>query len=65
MNWIQWIPMAATLVLLYVLRWSHIGITNFKVFLFIMIIWSLLLICFYRLTRAEQPKPGSGREGPR
>ena len=64
MNWIQWIPMAATLVLLYVLRRSHIGITNFKVFMLIMIIWSLLLIFFYRLTRAE-PKPGSGREGPR
>jgi|GEM_PF-3420833 len=65
MNWIQWIPMVATLVLLYVLRWSHIGITNFKVFVLIMIIWSLLLIFFYRFTRAEQFKPGSGREGPR
>lgn len=58
MNWIQWIPMVTTLVLLYVLRWSHIGITNFKVFVLIMIIWSLLLIFFYRFTRAEQSKPG-------
>ena len=65
MNWIQWIPMAATLVLLYVLRRSHIGITNFKVFMLIMIIWSLLLILFYRFTRAEQSASGSGREGPR
>ncbi|MDD5206794.1 MAG: hypothetical protein PHS17_15325 [Desulfobacterales bacterium] len=63
MNWIQWIPMVATLVLLYVLRWSHIGITNFKVFVLIMTIWSLLLILFYRFTRAEQS--GSGQEGTR
>lgn len=48
MNWLQWIPMIATLGLIYALRWSHIGVINFKVFVLIMIGWALFLILFYK-----------------
>jgi hypothetical protein len=51
MNGLQWIPLIATLGLIYVLRWLHIGVTNFKVFVLIILVWTLLLILFYRLTR--------------
>ena len=50
MNWLQWIPMIATLALIYLLRWLHIGVTNFKVFVLILLAWTLLLILFYRRT---------------
>lgn len=51
MNWLQWIPMIATVVLLHLLRWMHIGIINFKVFVLIIMVWSLVLILFYHHTR--------------
>lgn len=54
MNWLQWIPLIATMVLIYVLRWLHIGVTNFKVFVLILMVWTLLLIFFYHRTRAGQ-----------
>ncbi|HSO63105.1 MAG TPA: hypothetical protein VLR50_18865, partial [Desulfobacterales bacterium] len=45
------IPMIATVVLLHLLRWMHIGIINFKVFVLIIMVWSLMLILFYYHTR--------------
>ncbi len=51
MNWLQWVPMIATVVLLHLLRWMHIGIINFKVFVLIIMVWSLMLILFYHHTR--------------
>lgn len=57
MNWLQWIPLIATLALIYLLRWLHIGVTNFKVFVLIILVWTLLLILFYHRTRA-----GRGRD---
>jgi len=51
MNWLQWIPMLATVALLHLLRWMHIGIINFKVFVLIIMLWSLMLILFYYHTR--------------
>jgi len=52
MKWLQWVPMVATLALIYVLRWLHIGVTNFKVFVLTILVWTLLLILFYHRTRA-------------
>lgn len=62
MKWLQWIPMVATLVLIHLLRQSHIGITNFKVFLLIILFWTLGLISFYHFTRPGRPKSGTDRE---
>jgi hypothetical protein len=61
MRWSQWLPLIATLGLIYLLRWWHIGVTDFKVFVLIIIGWSLLLILFYHLTRpANARKERSG-----
>jgi len=61
MKWLQWLPLIATLGLIYVLRWSHIGVTDFKVFVLIMILWTLLLILFYYWTRPDHSvKEASG-----
>lgn len=57
MNWLQWIPMIATLALIYVLRWLHLGVINFKLFVLILLVWTLLLILFYHRTR-----PGRSRD---
>ncbi|RJR36013.1 MAG: hypothetical protein C4576_24155 [Desulfobacteraceae bacterium] len=62
MKWIQWIPMIATLVVIYLLRWSHIGVTNFKVFVLIFLVWTLLLIVFYSRTREVQSRSEPQRE---
>ena len=59
MNWLQWIPMIATLALIYVLRWLHVGVINFKIFVLTILVWTLLLILFYRYT---QPQPGRGQK---
>jgi ribose/xylose/arabinose/galactoside ABC-type transport system permease subunit len=56
MNWLQWIPMIATLALIYVLRWLHIGVTNFKMFVLILLVWTLLLILFYHRTRGGRDR---------
>lgn len=57
MNWLQWIPLIATLALIYVLRWLHLGVINFKLFVLILLVWTLLLILFYRRTHS-----GRGRD---
>ena len=56
MNGLQWIPLIATLGLIYVLRWLHIGVTNFKVFVLIILVWTLLLILFYHRTRSSRDR---------
>jgi hypothetical protein len=61
MRWLQWLPLIATLGLIYLLRWWHIGVTDFKVFVLIIIGWSLLLILFYHLTRPSHA--GKERSG--
>ncbi|MFH1036186.1 MAG: hypothetical protein V1806_16915 [Pseudomonadota bacterium] len=59
---IKWLPLIATLGLLYVLRWSHIGVIDFKLFVLIMVAWSFLLILFYKRT-APPAEPGSRSGG--
>lgn len=62
MTGLQWIPMIATLALIYVLRWLHIGVMNFKMFVLVIMVWTLLLILFYRCTRSGQDRDGKAGE---
>ena len=62
MKGLQWVPMIATLALIYVLRWLHIGVTDFKIFVLIILVWTLLLILFYRLTRSARGRDGKAGE---
>ena len=51
---IQWLLLAATDVLLVILIWLHLGVTNYNVFLLILVVWILLLVIAFRALTAER-----------
>ena len=51
---IQWLLLATTAVLLVILKWLHLGVTNYNIFLLILIGWILLLVIAFRALTAEQ-----------
>jgi hypothetical protein len=54
---LQWLFLAATAALLLFLKWLHLGVTNYNVFLLIMIGWVLgLVIVFRMLTPGHRSK---------
>jgi len=50
----QWLLLAATAGLLMFLKWLHIGVTNYNIFLLILIGWTLGLVIVFRLLAAEK-----------
>jgi hypothetical protein len=51
---IQWLFLAATAALLMFLKWLHIGVTNYNIFLLILIGWILVLVIAFRVLTADQ-----------
>jgi hypothetical protein len=51
---IQWLFLAATAVLLLFLKWLHLGVTNYNIFLLILIGWILVLVIAFRTLSADQ-----------
>ena len=51
---LQWLLLAATAALLMFLKWLHIGVTHYNIFLLIMIGWILMLVIAFRALTAEQ-----------
>ena len=51
---IQWLFLAATAALLMYLKWLHIGVTHYNLFLLIMIGWILVMVIAFRALTAEQ-----------
>ena len=51
---LQWLLLAATAVLLLFLKWLHLGVTHYNVFLLIMIGWIMGLVIAFRMLTAEQ-----------
>ena len=51
---IQWFFLAVTAALLMYLKWLHIGVTHYNIFLLIMIGWILMLVIAFRALTAEQ-----------
>ena len=51
---IQWLFLAATAALLMVLKWLHLGVTNYNIFLLILIGWILVLVLAFRALTADQ-----------
>jgi len=45
---LEWLILAATAGLLILLKWLHIGVTNYNIFLLILIGWSLGAILAFR-----------------
>jgi len=52
----QWLLLAATAVLLIVLKWLHLGVTNYNIFLLILIGWTLGLVLAFRPLTADHRK---------
>ncbi len=44
----EWIIVAATAGLLMLLKETHLGATNFKYFVLVLLIWSLIVIILFR-----------------
>jgi len=51
---LQWLFLAATAALLMFLKWLHLGVTNYNLFLLIMIGWVLVLVIAFRELTADQ-----------
>jgi hypothetical protein len=49
---LQWLFLAATAVLMIFLKWLHLGVTHYNVFLLILIGWILVLVIVFRLLTA-------------
>ncbi|MCP4625158.1 MAG: hypothetical protein GY850_16765 [bacterium] len=51
---IQWLFLAVTAALLMFLKWLHIGVTHYNIFLLILIGWILMLVIAFRTLSADQ-----------
>jgi len=51
---IQWLLLAITAALLMFLKWLHLGVTHYNVFLLILIGWTLVLVIVFRVLTADQ-----------
>lgn len=51
---LQWLFLAVTAALLMFLKWLHLGVTHYNIFLLIMIGWILVLVIAFRALTAEQ-----------
>jgi len=51
---LQWLLIAATAALLMLLKWLHLGVTNYNLFLLIMIGWILVLVIAFRALTAHR-----------
>ena len=50
----QWLLLAATAVLLMFLKWLHLGVTNYNLFILILIGWTLGLVIAFRTLTADR-----------
>ena len=51
---LQWLFLAATAALLMFLKWLHLGVTNYNLFLLIMIGWILVMVIAFRILSADK-----------
>ena len=51
---IQWLLLAVTAALLMFLKWLHLGVTHYNIFLLILIGWILVLVIVFRTLTADQ-----------
>jgi len=51
---IQRLLLAATAALMIFLKWLHLGVTHYNLFLMIMIGWVLMLVIAFRALTADQ-----------
>ena len=49
---LQWLFLAATAALMMFLKWLHLGVTHYNVFLLILVGWTLGLVMVFRVLTA-------------
>ena len=52
MRTLQWLLIAATAGLMIFLKWLHLGVTNYNIFLLAMLGWTLGLVMIFRVLTA-------------
>jgi hypothetical protein len=56
----EWLALAATAGLSILMKWLHLGVTNYNVFLLILLGWCLVLIFVFRGLTISQQSTGGG-----
>lgn len=51
---LQWLLLAATAALLMFLKWIHLGVTHYNLFLLILVGWVLGLVLVFRVLTANR-----------
>ena len=51
---LQWLFLAITAALLMFLKWLHLGVTNYNIFLIILVGWTLVMVVAFRALTADQ-----------
>jgi hypothetical protein len=55
-DWIAWLPIAATGLLMYLSKITNIGVTHYNIFLLSLLVWSAFLVFFYRQLSVRRRK---------
>ncbi len=53
-KWIAWLPLACTTVLFYLARITNMGVTDYNLFMILLLVWALGMIIFYRATNKKR-----------
>ena len=51
---LQWLFLAATAALMMLLKWLHLGVTHYNIFLLILVGWTLGLVIVFRMLTADR-----------
>ena len=51
---LQWLILAATAGLMMLLKWLHLGVTHYNIFLLILIGWILAMVMVFRVLTADR-----------
>jgi hypothetical protein len=51
----EWVLLLATAGLMVLLKWLHLGVTHYNLFLSILILWCLVAIVAFRLLESFDP----------
>jgi hypothetical protein len=58
---IEWTVLAATVALLILLKWSHLGVLHYNWFVLILVGWTYGLIIFFRRTGRGERQNALGK----
>lgn len=51
---LAWIPLAITMVLMYMARITNLGVTDYNLFMILLMVWVLGMILYYRTTQRDR-----------